>query len=159
MNILKFLFAMFVGFLPGILGIIVAPMETGGNLWYNTLFHSMLTPPGWVFSVAWTILYFLLGLSLFFIMTTDTTRSQVNKTRAYILYVLNLIFNTLWSFVFFGSQSPEIALLVLVALIGIVVLMSIEFYRINKTAFWLIVPYGLWLLFALYLNWMIVYLN
>lgn len=159
MNILKFIFAMFLGFLPGMLGLIVAPMETGGNLWYNTLFHSMLTPPGWVFSVAWTILYFLLGLSLFFIMTTDTTRSQVNKTRAYVLYVLNLIFNTLWSFVFFGSQSPSIALLVLIALIGIVVLMAIEFYRINKTAFWLTIPYVLWLFFALYLNWMIVVLN
>ena len=159
MNILKFIFAMFFGFLPGILGVIVAPMETGGNLWYNTLEHSMLTPPGWIFSVAWSILYFLIGLSLFFVMTTDNTRERFNKTRAYVLYALNLIFNTLWSFVFFGAQMPEVALLVLVALIGIVILMSIDFYRINKTAFWLLVPYGLWLMFALYLNWMIVVLN
>ena len=42
MNFLKFIFAMFLGFLPGILGTIVAPMQTGGNLWYNTLNHSML---------------------------------------------------------------------------------------------------------------------
>lgn len=159
MTFLKFIFAMFLSFLPGILGIIVAPMETGGNLWYNTLNHSMLTPPGLVFSVAWSILYFLLGLALFMIMQTDMGRRGQTKTSAYVLFVLNIVFNTLWSFVFFGAHMPGLALLTLLALIVIAILMMREFLRINQAAFWLTLPYVLWLFFAFYLNMMIIYLN
>lgn len=159
MNFLKFIFAMFLGFLPGILGTIVAPMQTGGNLWYNTLNHSMLTPAGWVFPVAWLILYFLLGLALFLVMQTDMGRRVQTKTGSYVLFIINIVFNTLWSFVFFGAGLPNVALLVLVALIVIAIWMMREFLRINQTAFWLVLPYVLWLFFAFYLNMMIVYLN
>ena len=159
MTFLKFIFAMFLGFLPGILGVIVAPMETGGNLWYNTLNHSMLTPPGWVFSATWSVLYFMLGLALFMVMQADMGRRSQTKTSAYILFALNIIFNTLWSFVFFGAHLPGLALLTLVALIVIAILMAREFLRINQAAFWLTVPYVLWLFFAFYLNAMISYLN
>jgi len=159
MTFIKFIFAMFLSYLPGILGIIVTPISTGGNLWYNTLNNSMLTPPGWVFSVAWTVLYFLIGLALFLVMVADNTRSRYSKTTAYILFVVNLILNTLWSFVFFGAEMPEVALLVLAALIIVVIVMAREFFRINRAAFWLIVPYILWLFFAFYLNSMIIYLN
>lgn len=159
MTFLKFILAMFLSFLPGMLGIIVAPMETGGNLWYNTLEHSMLTPPGWVFPVAWTILYFLIGLALFMVMQSDTTKKYHTKAMAYWLFVINLILNTVWSFVFFGAQMPGVALLVLLALIITVIFMAREFFRINQAAFWLIVPYILWLFFAFYLNAMIIILN
>jgi tryptophan-rich sensory protein len=155
---LRFILAMLLGFLPGILGIFVAPMESGGNLWYNTLFHSMLTPPGWVFSVAWSILYFLIGLALFYIMQSDL-HERYTKTKAYVFFAINVFLNTLWSFVFFGAQMPEVALLVLVALLIVAILMMREFLRINRTAGWLIFPYVLWLFFAFYLNWMIIYLN
>ena len=159
MNFLKFIFAMFLSFLPGMLGIIVAPTQTGGNLWYNTLNHSLLTPPGWVFSATWTVLYFLIGLALFFIMTTDKGKKYYNKTNAYVLFAINVIFNALWSFVFVGAQMPSIALLVLTALIVTVVFMAREFFRINQASFWLVVPYILWLFFAFYLNAMIIILN
>ena len=159
MTFLKFILAMFLSFLPGMLGIIVAPMETGGNLWYNTLEHSMLTPPGWVFSVAWTILYFLIGLALFMVMQSDTTKKHPAKTMAYWLFVVNLVLNTVWSFVFFGAQMPGVALLVLLALIITVIFMAREFFRINQASFWLLVPYILWLFFAFYLNAMIIILN
>ena len=159
MNFLKFIFAMFLSFLPGMIGLIVAPTQTGGNLWYNTLNHSLLTPPGWVFSATWTVLYFLIGLALFFIMTTDKGKKYYNKTNAYVLFAINVIFNALWSFVFFGAQMPSIALLVLTALIVTVVFMAREFFRINQASFWLVVPYILWLFFAFYLNAMIIILN
>jgi len=159
MNFVKFIFAMFLSFLPGILGIIVAPISSGGNLWYNTLNHSLLTPPGWVFSVAWTILYFLIGLALFFVMQTDNMDRRYNKTNAYVLFAINLVLNTLWSFVFFGAEMPSVALLVLVLLIGTVILMMREFFRINNVTIWLLLPYLLWLFFAFYLNAMIIYLN
>ncbi len=159
MNFLKFIFAMFISFLPGMLGIIVTPMSTGGNSWYNTLNHSMLTPPGWVFSVTWSILYFLIGLALFFIMQTDNFNNRYDKNNAYVLFAINLILNTAWSFAFFGAQMPEVALLILVALIADVILMARAFFKINQAAFWLVLPYILWLFFALYLNGMIIYLN
>ena len=158
MALLKFVFAMFLSFLPGILGIIVTPISTGGNSWYNTLNHSMLTPPGWVFSVTWSILYFLIGLALFLIMQTNI-RGMYGKTNAYVFFVINLILNTLWSFVFFGAEMPEVALLLLLALIVVAIFMAREFLRINQASFWLTIPYVLWLFFAFYLNSMIIYLN
>ena len=60
---------------------------------------------------------------------------------------------------FFGAQLPEIALIVLTGLIIVAVFMARAFYRISKVAFWLIVPYIFWLMFAFYLNGMIIYLN
>lgn len=159
MSFLKFIFAMFLSFLPGFLGAIVTPMNTGANMWYNTLNVSILTPSGWVFPIVWFVLYFLIGLALFFIMQTENARKIYDKTNAYIYFAINLVFNTLWSFAFFGAQMPEIALLILVALIVDVVFMARAFYRINTSAFWLVVPYIIWLFFALYLNAMIIYLN
>jgi len=159
MTFLKFIFAMFLSFLPGLLGIIVAPMETGGNLWYNTLNHSLLTPPGWVFSVTWTVLYFLIGLALFLVMVADNSRKYYTKSMAYWLFAINVVLNTAWSFVFFGSQMPSVALLVLFALVIDVIFMAREFFRINQASFWLVVPYILWLFFAFYLNVMIIILN
>ena len=159
MNFLKFIFAMFLSFLPGILGIIVAPTETGGNMWYNTLAHSSLTPAGWVFSGVWAILYFLIGLALFFVMIKENYANRYDKTSAYTLFTINILLNVLWSYVFFGAHLPETALIVLTALIIIAIFMARAFLRISKSAFWLVVPYIAWLMFAFYLNGMIIYLN
>jgi tryptophan-rich sensory protein len=159
MAFLKFIFAMFLSFLPGIIGIMVTPIETGGNLWYNSLNNSVLTPAGWVFSVVWTVLYFLLGLALFFVMQKNNKDKRYDKTTAYVLFVINMIFNASWSFAFFGAHMPEIALIILVGLIVISIFMARAFGRISRAAFWLTVPYVIWLMFAFYLNGMIIYLN
>ena len=158
MVLLKFFWAMFLSFLPGILGIIVAPTETGGNTWYNSLANSSLTPAGWVFSFVWTALYFFIGLALFLVMQQKYSNRH-DKTSAYTLFTANIILNLLWSFVFFGAHLPEAALIVLMALIIVAIFMARAFLRINKPAFWLIVPYIIWLMFAFYLNGMIIYLN
>lgn len=159
MTFLKFLFAMFLSFLPGILGLFVAPMMGGENIWYNSLNNSSLTPAGWVFPVAWTILYFLIGLALFLVMNKSNTNRRYDKTNAYILFAINIIFNALWSFVFFGAGLPEVALIILTALIVTAIFMARSFFRISHAAFWLVLPYILWLMFAFYLNGMIIYLN
>ncbi len=159
MTFLKFLLAMFLSFLPGILGLIVAPVSSGQDIWYNTLINSSLTPAGWVFSVVWTILYFLIGLALFLIMQKSDATNRYDRTSAYTLFGVNIGLNLLWTLVFFGAQLPEIALIVLTGLIIVAVFMARAFYRISKVAFWLIVPYIFWLMFAFYLNGMIIYLN
>ena len=159
MTFIKFLFAMFLSFLPGILGLIVAPIETGDNSWYNTISNSTLTPDGWVFSAVWTVLYFLIGWALFLIMQKHSSSNRSERINAYTLFGVNAVLNLLWTFVFFGAHLPEVALIVLTALIVIAIFMARAFYRVSKGAFWLTVPYVLWLMFAFYLNGMIIYLN
>ena len=155
MIFLKFVFAMFLSFLPGMLGMIVTPMYGGQNLWYNTLNVSSLTPASWVFPAVWAVLYFFIGLALFWVMISE----EHNKTNAYVWFTINIILNTLWSYAFFGAEMPKLALLILVALIVTAIFMARAFYKINETSFWFIVPYIIWLFFAFYLNGMIIYLN
>ena len=157
MTFLRFIFAMFLSFLPGFIGILVTPMASGENLWYATLANSSLTPAGWVFSVVWTILYFLIGIALFLVMQNRKTFNQ--KFWAYTFFGINIILNVLWSFAFFGAQLPELALLVLATLIIVALFMARSFYKVSVGAFWYTVPYILWLMFAFYLNGMIIYLN
>ena len=159
MAFLKFIFAEFLSFLPGLLGLLVAPIYSGQNSWYNTLAHSSLNPDGWVFSAVWTILYFLIGIALFLIMRKHRETNRNDRASAYTLFGVNIVLNALWSFMFFGMHSPEAALIVLTALIIIAIFMARSFFRISKAAFWLVVPYVLWLMFAFYLNGMIIYLN
>ena len=159
MAFIKFIFAMFLSFLPGLVGVIVTPIDTGGNLWYNTLNNSVLTPDGWIFSIVWTILYMWLGLALFYIMEKNNASGRYNKTSAYILFGINMVLNASWSLAFFGAQSPKTALLILTAMIVTAIFMARSFYRISKAAFWLTIPYIIWLMFAFYLNGMIIYLN
>ena len=159
MTFLKFVFAIFLSFLPGLIGVIFTPIASGQDLWYATLNNSLLTPDGWVFSVVWTILYFMIGIALFFVMQQKRTNNNHDKAGAYIAFGINIIFNALWSYVFFGAQLPEAALIVLTALIIAAIFMARAFCRISKIAFWLVVPYIVWLMFAFYLNVMIIYLN
>ena len=155
----KFVLAMVLSFLPGLLGLIFSPIQSGQNVWYGALNNSALTPDGWVFSVVWTILYFLIGLALFFVMQHKQTKNSHDKAGAYTAFGINIVLNFLWSFVFFGAQLPEAALIVLTALIITAIFMARAFYRIRKAAFWLVVPYLAWLMFAFYLNAMIICLN
>lgn len=158
-TILKFLFAMFLSFLPGVLGLFFAPINSGQDVWYGALNNSVLTPEGWVFSAVWTLLYFLIGMALFLVMQKNNTNNRYDKSSAYILFTINIIFNFLWTFAFFGAQLPEVALIILTALIITAIFMARAFFRVCHTAFWLVIPYVLWLMFAFYLNGMILYLN
>jgi len=157
MILFRFVLAMFLSFLPGIIGVIFTPIATGDNPWYDTLKNSLFTPAGWVFSAVWMILYLLIGIALFLVMQKANVRHH--KTAAYTLFGINIILNTLWSYAFFGAHLIEFALLVLMLLIIVAIFMAREFYRISSTAFWCVLPYVLWLMFAFYLNGMIVYLN
>ena len=159
MTVFKFILAMFLSFLPGILGVMVAPISAGENAWYNTLNNSIYTPAGWVFSAVWTLLYFFIGLALFLIMQKHQVINHHDKVSAYTLFAVNIILNLMWSYVFFGAQMPELALVTLSALLVIAIFMARAFFRISVPAFWLVLPYVVWLMFSFYLNATIVYLN
>lgn len=159
MEILKFLFAIFLSFIPGLLGIMISPIASGKNSWYGNINHSVLTPAGWVFSAVWTILYFLIGIALFLIMQKQGVSNRRDVITAYVLFALNLVLNTSWSFAFFGAHSPEFALFILMALIVTAIFMARSFFKVSPAAFWLVIPYIVWLMFAFYLNGVIIYLN
>ncbi len=151
----QFIFAIVVSFIPGIIGVMFTP-RGGNDLWYNALEKSVLTPPAWVFSVAWTILYALLGVALFLIIINKT---RLSKTKAYLLFITQMFLNALWTYLYFGLQLPGAALVVLVFLIGISIWMLRAFRPISRGASALVWPYIIWMIFATYLNAAIIFLN
>ena len=135
MGILKFVFAVFLSFIPGLLGMMISPIASGKNTWYGGINHSVLTPAGWVFSAVWTILYLLIGIALFLIMQKQGIANRRDINTAYVLFAINLVLNTSWSFVFFGAHSPEYAMFVLLALIIIAIFMARVFFKVSPAAF------------------------
>ena len=152
-----FVLAIVISFIPGIIGGFFSPMTPGANEWYNGLVQSVLTPNGWVFSIAWIILYTLLGIALYLIVRSGNTRQ--NKALAYALFITQMGLNALWSYLFFGLQMVGGALICLVALVGVAFWMAAAFRPISRGASYLVWPYIVWLLFALYLNGTILALN
>lgn len=154
-----FIAAILISFIPGVIGVLFTPVTGHTDAWYNTLVNSSLTPPPIVFSVAWTILYTLLGIALFMIWRAKSRDERVGVTGAEWLFFFQMVLNALWSYLFFGAHATLWALFVLAALILVSVWMMGEFKKISRTAYFLVWPYIAWLLFAFYLNGVIAVLN
>ncbi len=154
-KIFQFIIAIIISFIPGFIGMAFSP-NGSSDLWYNNLVKSMITPDGWVFATVWPILYFLLGIALFLIITD---KSRQDKIKAYWLFITQMALNAFWSYLFFGLQLTGVALLELIVLFGISLWMARTFYRIRPSASYLVWPYLIWQIFAMFLNGMIVFLN
>lgn len=124
--------------------------------WYANLNKPPFNPPNWVFGPVWTTLYLLMGISLFLVIGKET---KVDKKQAYFCFAAQLVLNTFWSVVFFGWQQPLAAFLVILVLLTLIILTTIQFYKIAKPAAYLFIPYILWVSFATILNLSIVALN
>ncbi len=135
---------LFVCFLPGIFGGRFAP-----GSWYQGLVKPALTPPGWVFPVAWTILYLMMGISLF--MVLRDAKHAALKT-ALPAFALQLILNGLWSWIFFGLQRPGLAFAEILVLWLTIVISAALFWKIRRAAGLLLLPYLGWVTFAAWLN-------
>ena len=122
---------------------------------YNSLNRPPLSPPPIVFPIAWTILYILMGISIYIIMQSK----RKLKKNARLIYYIQLITNALWSSIFFGFKEYFLAFLWILMLIVFVITMILTFYKISKKAAYLQIPYLLWLLFASYLNFGVFVLN
>lgn len=122
---------------------------------YNNLVQPPFAPPGWLFPIVWTILYILMGISAYIVLESNS----YDKDGAYKVYFLQLLVNGLWSIFFFVLKWRLFSSIWLALLIILIVIMIIRFYKINKTAGILQIPYLLWCLFALYLNISIYLLN
>ena len=133
-----------VCFLPGIFGGRFAP-----GSWYQGLAKPALTPPGWAFPVAWTVLYMMMGISLFLVLRT--TRPSIPKI-ALSAFALQLLFNGLWSWIFFGLQRPGLAFAEILVLWLAIVVSAVQFWKIRRAAGLLLLPYIGWVSFAAWLN-------
>lgn len=151
--------AILISFIPGAIGVLFTPVTGHTNTWYNSLASSELTPPPVVFSVAWTVLYTLLGVALFMIWRAKRRYNTTGVSVGEWLFFFQMVLNALWSYVFFGLNMPVLALFVLFALIIVSIYMAMDFRDVSKTAYYLVWPYIAWLLFAFYLNGVIACMN
>ena len=117
--------------------------------------QSALTPPDWVFPVVWVILFFLMGISATLVYESHCKY----KKYGLLIYGVQLIFNFLWSMFFFLGEQFVLSFGWLTILIFMVVGMILLFYKCNKIAGYLQIPYLVWLCFAMYLNYIVVILN
>lgn len=143
--------------IPLLVGGLSATISAKGMANYGTMDKPPLSPPAWLFSVAWTLLYVMMGLASYFIY--DSEAYSFDKSTAMKLYVIQLAMNFLWAIVFFNWGLYFIAFIWLLVLWCVSILCAAYFFKINRTAGWLFVPYIAWLTFAAYLNLGTVILN
>lgn len=120
----------------------------GGGFNIQSLNQPPLAPPAWLFPVVWSVLYALMAIAAYRVFVSN----DMDRGRALRLYLVQVIVNVLWPLLFFRLEWRLLAFFWLLFLIALVLLTMVAFYQIDKTAFWLMVPYLLWISFAAYLN-------
>lgn len=143
MNLKKFIIILLLTFIIGTI-----------PSWFISMDISNLVKPfdipRIIFPIVWTILYFMMAVSYYLVSSKEKTLG---------IYLAQLIFNSLWTVLFFGLKLRLLAFIWLVILFILVIIMLIKYYKLNKTAGYLLIPYSLWLIFAGYLNFSIYLLN
>ncbi|WP_254560902.1 TspO/MBR family protein [Dyadobacter diqingensis] len=117
--------------------------------WYATLNQPSFNPPNWVFGPVWTTLYILMGLSIFLIWRLPASST---RTKAMVIYYIQLLLNFCWSFLFFYYKNMGFALIEIFLLWLNIVLMLLYFYKLKPAASYMNIPYLLWVSFATVLN-------
>ncbi len=124
--------------------------------WYSTLNKPFFSPPNWLFGPVWTLLYLMMGVSIYLIWKQ---KQNTNTRKAIELFSAQLFLNFLWTPAFFGLHSPSFGLLVIITMWFAILKTIKKFLSVNKTAGYLLVPYILWVSFATLLNLAIFVLN
>lgn len=150
----KLIGAIFLCHLAGLFGsLFTAPAVSS---WYADLVRPAFSPPNWVFAPVWLTLYTLMGISLYLVIEA---RAKKLKKLALSVFGIQLFLNAVWSYLFFGLQSPLFGLIDIIALWFMIILTIILFYKISKPASYLLIPYILWVSLAAILNYFIWVLN
>jgi tryptophan-rich sensory protein len=116
-----------------------------------------LNPPDWLFPIVWTILFILMGISSYLIYVSNN--EEENKTKALSIYGAQLLVNFFWPILFFNFSAYLFSSIWILLLLGLIVAMIVSFYKIDKVAGILQVPYLIWVAFATYLTIAICVLN
>ena len=139
-NLFYLFFPLIIG---GIISILISP-----NIDYNNLIKPPLAPSSYIFPIAWTIIYFLMGLSYYLL----NKKYSDDLTLESIIYYLQLAFNALWSIIFFNLKWYFISCIWIILLDIFVAYMIFLFQHKNKTSAYLNIFYLCWILFATYLT-------
>jgi len=154
-DVIKLIISVSVCLLVGVMGSFFTMPSI--QTWYATLNKPFFSPPDWLFGPVWTILYFLMGLSLYIVWDKGLESKQSQK--AVFMFGVQLFLNLLWSIIFFGLKSPLFAFIEIVFLWMAILLTINYFYKISKVSSYLLIPYVLWVSFAAILNFSVFYLN
>ncbi len=128
-------------------------VNTSGE-WYQSLIKPALQPPPVVFSIVWTVLYALLAASLALV----SIQPDIQK-KTLGLFAVTGVLNVLWTYTFFEMQNPGGAFFILIITIIAAIALYSNVYKFERTASFLIIPYLIWLCFALYLNYEVAFFN
>ncbi len=148
--------------------------------WYVSLEKPVFNPPNWLFAPVWTVLFLLMGISLYLVWAKnwrvqapegEFTKKAWNpiseklwsgtwkEENAIAIFVLQLVLNILWSVIFFGLKMPAVAFVEILMLWVAILYTIVNFYRISKLAAYLLIPYIVWVTLAAILNFSIITLN
>ncbi len=148
--------------IPQMVGLVGALFTNSGvSSWYLTLAKSALNPPSWIFGPVWTLLYLMMGFAFYLVWSNHSgvLENLRIKKLGMISWWVQLCLNGVWSIFFFSLHNPALAL-VDITLLWVAIIVTIKlFYKISRTAAWLLLPYLLWVSFAMYLNYSIWALN
>jgi len=125
--------------------------------WYITLNKPSFNPPNTIFAPVWTTLYIIMGISAYLVWQKRHTIKHFPRTIA--IYAIQLILNLMWSFIFFYAHQIGVALFEIIVLLLVVITNALTFYKIDKLAGLLFIPYILWVSFATVLTYNIFILN
>lgn len=139
--------------IPNILGYLGSLIGNPSS--FDNIIKPSFAPPKIIFPIVWVILYTLMGISSYLIYKSKSN----NKDEALFVYLISLILNSLWSFFFFNLNAYLFAFIWLILILIFVIIFVIKFYKINKIAAYIQIPYIIWLLFAGILNLSIYFLN
>ena len=154
-KILYFVIAIGICLLAGYVGSYYTTPEI--PTWYAGLQKPEINPPSWVFAPVWTVLYILMGISLYLILQSDLRKQDVQF--GFILFIFQLMVNIGWSFFFFGLHSTFFGFLAIVLLWAVLLCTIIQVWRFSIPAAVLLLPYFVWVSFAGYLNYAILVMN
>ncbi len=155
-NVLKFILAVA---LPVSVGAISGYFTSSNvDTWFPSVVKPSFNPPGWLFAPVWTTLYVMMGIALFLVWK-DETATKAMKQKAIIVFMVQLMLNFFWSFIFFEQHEIGWAVVEIVLLWVMILITIFYFAAISKPATWLLVPYISWVSFATILNFAIWQLN
>lgn len=137
---------------------VLGQLATYPNLepWYASLAKPSFNPPNWVFAPVWTTLYVMMAFAFWRILRLPGSPA---KNRAILLFVLMLVLNAAWSWMFFAANSPILGLINIVPQLVLIVAVIVAFLRLDTTAGLVLIPLAAWVAFASLLNFSIWQLN
>ncbi len=140
--------------LVGVIGGVITASSV--DTWYQTLNKPDFNPPDWLFAPVWTTLYVMMAIAAWRVWRRVGSSAE---QKALLVFSLQLVLNLLWSYLFFGLQRIDLALIGIVILLAVIVLNSLMFWRIDRVAGMLFAPYVLWVCYATLLNTSLLIMN